>query len=98
MRLPALSRSYLEINYALARVGRKPAIHDTPAERTVSLINAIPAVSIPAIRLLTEYQTSAYSPNQADLEVAKKAGIEIRNLSWTTWLRKFLARFQEPDR
>ncbi len=98
MKLPALSRSYMEINYALARVGRKPAIHDTPAERTVSLINAIPAVSIPAERLLTEYQTSAYSPNQADLEVAKKAGIEIRNLSWTTWLRKFLARFQEPDR
>lgn len=98
MRLPGLSRSYLEINHALNRIGRGPAMQDTPKERTVSLISAIPAASVPAERLLAEYETSAYSPHPADSEVAKKAGREIRNLSWITWISRVLSRFQEPNR
>jgi transglutaminase-like putative cysteine protease len=96
--LPPLSRSYMEINYALKRVKKKPSIQDTPSERTNSLIRAIPSASIPAERLLSEYQTSVYSPHQADTEVARKAGKEIRNLSWLARLGQLLARFQEPDR
>jgi transglutaminase-like putative cysteine protease len=98
MRLPGLTRSYLEINHALNRIGREPAIQDTPTERTVSLISAIPAASAPAKRLLAEYQTSAYSLHPADSEVAKKAGKEIRNLSWINWIGRVLSRFQEPNR
>jgi hypothetical protein len=97
-KLPPLSRSYMEINFALKRVRRKPAIQDTPAERAYSLIQAIPETSSPANQLLAEYQTSIYSPDQADLEVAQKAGIEIRKLSWLARLGKVLERFQEPDR
>ena len=98
MRLPGLSRSYLEINHALNRIGKEPAIQDTPNERTVSLISGIPATSEPATRLLAEYQTSAYSQHPADAEVAKKAGKEIRNLSWIAWIIKVLSRFQEPNK
>lgn len=97
-KLPALSRSYMEINYALKRIKKIPAMQDTPTERTNSLIQAIPNASVPAARLLAEYQTSAYSQRQADLEVARKAASEIRKLSWMTRLGRFLARFQEPDR
>ncbi|MFZ0534987.1 MAG: transglutaminase-like domain-containing protein [Anaerolineales bacterium] len=97
MRLPGLSRSYLEINYALDRIGRKPSIQDTPYERTASLISAIPAATTPAERLLAEYQTSEYSPHPADSEVAKKAGRIIRNLSLIAWINRFLSRFQEPS-
>jgi transglutaminase-like putative cysteine protease len=97
MRLPGISRSYLEINHALHRVGRKPAIHDTPNERAASLSSALPAASIPTKKLLAEYQASVYSPHPADAEAAKIAGIEIRNLSWLAWLRRVLSRFQEPD-
>jgi transglutaminase-like putative cysteine protease len=96
-KLPALSRSYMEINHALRRLDRKPAVQDTPSERTASLINAIPATSLAAERLLTEYQTSIYSLNQADPEAARKAGFEIRKLSWLAKLRQFLARFQESE-
>ena len=98
MRLPALSRSYLEINHALARIGKKPAIQDTPSERTATLIDAIPNAADPASRLLTEYQTSTYSPYPANEEAARKAGKEIRNISWLAWLKNLLKRFQEPDR
>jgi len=97
-KLPALSRSYMEINYALKRIRKNPAIQDTPTERTNSLIQAIPNASVPAKRLLAEYQTSAYSPRQADLEIAREAGREIRNLSWVARLGRLLERFQEPDR
>ncbi|OGO30658.1 MAG: hypothetical protein A2136_03150 [Chloroflexi bacterium RBG_16_54_11] len=97
-RLPVLSRSYMEINRALVRVGEKPAIQDTPAERTDSLIKIIPSATAPASQLLAEYQTSAYSPYPADLDVAQKAGHEIRKLSWVAWLSRILSRFQEPDR
>jgi transglutaminase-like putative cysteine protease len=97
LKLPALSRSYLEINHALKRIGKSPSIQDTPTERTNSLIRAIPDASTPAMRLLFEYQTSVYSPHQANLEIARKAGVEIRNLSWLTRIGKILTRFQEPS-
>jgi transglutaminase-like putative cysteine protease len=97
LRLPALARSYLEINHALKRIGRSPSIQDTPTERTDSLIRAIPEASIPAKRLLFEYQTSVYSPHNSNLEIARKAGAEIRKLSWLAKFGKFLTRFQEPD-
>jgi transglutaminase-like putative cysteine protease len=97
MKLPGISRSYLEINHALQRVGKKPDIQDTPAERTVSLSAAIPAASIPAEKLLVEYQASIYSPHPANADNAKMAAKEIRNLSWLAWLRKILSRFQEPE-
>ena len=97
-RLPALSRSYMEINSALKRLKRNPSMHDTPSERTVSLIQAIPTAAIPANHLLAEYQTSTYSPRQADEEVAHKAAMEIRNLSWLARLGRLLERYQEPDR
>lgn len=98
MRLPALSRSYLEINHALTRIGKKPAIYDTPSERTTSLVSAIPSTSLPAEKLLTEYQTSVYSPNEGNQEIARTAGADIRKLSWLAWLGRLLARFQEPGR
>ena len=98
MRLPGLSRSYLEINHALNRIGREPAVQDTPNERTASLITGIPAATEPAKRLLKEYQASAYSTHPADAEIAKKAGKEIRNLSWITWISRLLSRFQEPTK
>ncbi|HSB66927.1 MAG TPA: transglutaminase-like domain-containing protein, partial [Anaerolineales bacterium] len=98
MKLPGLSRSYLEINHALDRLGKKPAIQDTPSERTASLIDAIPQALTPASLLSTEYQTSIYSPHPANEEAAKQAGREIRNLSWLAWFKKILSRFQEPER
>jgi hypothetical protein len=97
LKLPALARSYLEINHALKRIGRNPSIQDTPTERTDSLIRAIPDASTPAKRLLFEYQTLIYSPHKANLEIARKAGTEIRNLSWLARFGKFLTHFQEPD-
>lgn len=94
LKLPHLSRSYMEINHALKRIGKNPSIQDTPTERINSLIQAIPDASEPAQRLLTEYQTSIYSPRQANPEIARKAGYEIRKLSWLARLGKFLPRFQ----
>jgi transglutaminase-like putative cysteine protease len=97
MKLPAPSRSYLEINRALERVGQKPAIHDTPTERTALLIRAIPAAATPAECLLTEYQTSIYSNHYADPDLARKAATEIRNLSRREWIIGFLSRFRVPS-
>lgn len=94
MRLPSVSRSYLEVNHALVRVGRTPLVHDTPNDRITSLISTIPAAKAPAESILTEYQTSVYSPRPADPEVARKAGIRIRNLSWKTWFQNIIARIQ----
>ncbi len=70
LKLPPLSRSYMEINHALKRIGKNPSIHDTPTDRTNSLIHAIPSAASPAGILLSEYQTSIYSPHQANLEIA----------------------------
>ncbi len=91
-RLPDLTRSYLEINRALSRVGKKPEVQDTPSERAAALISAIPEASLPANSLLAEYQASAYSPHPADSSVAKEAGKKIRGLSWRTWFNQLFTR------
>ena len=93
VRLPVLSRSYLEINHALARIGKKPASQDTPSERTDHLIESIPSTMDPAKRLLAEYQTSVYSQHRANSRIAQKAGAEIRKLSWLAWLGRLTDRF-----
>jgi transglutaminase-like putative cysteine protease len=97
VKLPALARSYQEINHALKRLGKEPGIQDTPFERASALIDAIPSISTPVTLLLSEYQASVYSSHQANAELARKAGIEIRNSSWLARLGKLLARFQEPN-
>ena len=98
MKLPATSRSYLEINHALDRVGKKPEVFNTPSERTNLLISAIPAAAAPAEELLTEYQRSAYSPRPGNAEIAKMSAVEIRKISWREWINKYLARFKIKGR
>ena len=98
MKLPATSRSYLEINHALDRVGIKPEVYNTPTERTKLLVSAIPAVAAPAEELLTEYQRSTYSPRPGNSEIAKMSAAEIRRISWRDWIKKFLARFRISGR
>ncbi len=98
MKLPATSRSYLEINHALDRVGKKPEVYSTPMERTNLLISAIPAAAEPAAELLTEYQRSAYSPRPGNAEIARISATEIRKLSWREWIKKYLSRFRIKSR
>ena len=94
MKLPAASRSYLEINHALERVGKKPTLQDTPSERTAMLVSAIPALAASAECLLSEYQTSVYSNHHADVELARKAAAEVRNLSWREWVKRIISRIR----
>jgi transglutaminase-like putative cysteine protease len=94
--LPSLSRSYLEVNRALSRLGKKPSPTDTPAERVQSLSNVLPSTAEPAQSLLHEYHQSTYSTHPADLESAHQAGIEIRKLSLIALFQRWLSRFQEP--
>ncbi len=98
MRLPPTSRSYLEINHALERVGMRPAMHDTPSERAAALLSALPAASGPVQWLLNEYQASIYSRHGASPEIARKAAAEIRLLSRREWLRQFLGRLRLSGR
>lgn len=91
-KLPGVSRSYLEINRALNRIGKKPNTQDTPRERTDSLISAIPKAATPAELLLAEYQASAYSPHPADASLAREAGNKIRNLSLRLWFSQLISR------
>jgi transglutaminase-like putative cysteine protease len=97
VKLPEISRSYLEINRALRRFGKRPRAQDTPAERAASLIDAIPSMANQVNLLFTEYQASIFSQHQVDVLAARKASHEIRNSSWLAWLGKKLARFQEPN-
>jgi transglutaminase-like putative cysteine protease len=96
-KLPELSRSYLEINRALNRLGKHPRLQDTPRERAATLITAIPETATPVERLLAEYQASVYSPLTGDPEAGRQAGNQIRRLSWLAWLKRLLSRFQEPE-
>jgi transglutaminase-like putative cysteine protease len=94
MKLPPTSRSYMEINHALERIGKMPNVNDTPAERAAALATALPSAAGPVQWLLAEYQTSIYSRHGASAEIARKAAAEIRSLSRRESLRQFLARIR----
>jgi transglutaminase-like putative cysteine protease len=92
MKLPATSRSYMEINHAIERLGKQPEINATPAERTDLLVSLLPAAEVPATQLLHEYQASAYSVHHVNTAIAKQFAVEIRNMSWRAWLDRYFSR------
>ncbi len=92
--LPVLSKAYLEINRALSRLGKPPAVQDTPAERGTQLVNMIPIVKGQAEYLVNEYQLSIYSPQPANGEAANQAGSFIRKESYLALLRRLFSRLQ----
>ena len=96
--LPPLTRAYLEINHALARLGQHPAATATPAERSAALIKTIPQAEAQATRLVTEYQVGIFSPQPADTQAAHLAGLEIRRLSYKELVRRVFSRLQRPAR
>ena len=97
--LPPLSRAYMEINYALRRLGRQPLPTETPAERGRTLARAIPAAGMPTRQLVDEYQAATYSSRPAvDLDTARTAGREIRALSLRAMFRRLSQRLSWRDR
>ena len=94
--LPPLARAYLEINQALGRLDRQPAATDTPTERAELLAQELPAVRKPAYRLVNEYQVEMFSNQPANLTVAIKSAIEIKDRSLQAYFKRMFSRFQRP--
>jgi len=95
--LPPLTKAYLEVNRALARLGRVPAVTNTPAERAEILANLLPPAQDPAFNLVYEYEREMFGGQSARLLLAQDAAKELRKLSTLAALRRLLARLQKPE-
>ncbi len=95
--LPPLSKAYLEINKALARLGNKPAATNTPAERAHILGSIFPPAERPAHDLVLEYERATFGKQDANLDAAQFAAKELRQMSILEALKRFAARFQRPE-
>ncbi len=94
--LTPIARAYLEINLALSRIGKRPSITATPAERVHVLQQAIPPAAPAAETLLREYQLSTYSRGYLpDLASAIRAGTIIRRLSYRAFLWRLLTQQED---
>ncbi len=103
--LPPIAKAYQEINYALARLGSKPAPTDTPAERAAVLVKVLPVSTDPVQQLINAYQVVSFSQIPSEQEYisdAQKAGSHIRLLSYKAMIKylfdKLLVRIQRPKR
>jgi transglutaminase-like putative cysteine protease len=94
LKLPPPSRSYMEINHAIERLGKQPEVNITPAERADLLVSLLPAAEAPASLLLKEYQASVYSTHHANAALAREFAAEIRNMSWRAWLDRYFSRIK----
>jgi hypothetical protein len=94
--LEPLAKAYLEINHALSRLGNRPPLTATPGERATTLIDILPDAARPIHQLIGEYEVATFSTQPADLPAARKAGDEIRKLSYKALLQRLLARLQRP--
>ena len=102
--LPPIAKAYQEINYALARLGSKPAPTETPAERAETLVQVLPVSTDPVQRLINAYQIISFSQifeEQEYISDARQAGSRIRLLSYKAMIKylfdKLLARVQRPS-
>lgn len=92
-RLSPLARAYMEINLALSRLGQHPEPKDTPSDRADSLAETLPSAKQPTNTLLKEYQLATYSSKgSVDIQSARKAGNEIRWLSFKELYNRVLDR------
>jgi|GEM_PF-134373 len=94
--LPPVWRAYLEINHALRRLGVRPKLDDTPAERAAQLAQLLPQAAAPIDQLVAEYQTAAYSLHPADIEIAQVASAQIRKVSYLTLFERWVERLRAP--
>lgn len=92
-KLSPLARAYMEINLALTRLGNHPQPKDTPSERAESLVSTLPAAQQPANTLLSEYHLATYGSRETiDIDTARKAGNEIRWLSFKALYNRLMDR------
>lgn len=96
--LSLLARAYLELNRALKRLGAAPKPNETPAERASVLRRLLPVADKSIQVLLAEYQSATYGPISGNVQAARLAGVEIRNLSFLEIIKRFFSRFQEPPK
>jgi hypothetical protein len=94
VRLPSLTRAYLEINHALDRLHSQPPINATPTERAASLSAILPEAQPPATRLVAEYQLTTFAQQPADLAAAEAAGQDVRWLSYRAAIKNFFTSLQ----
>jgi len=92
--LSPLERAYQEVNEALRRLGAKPRLADTPAERAVILSRLLPEASGPIRAIVREYHVTAYSAGDGKAPLAQQAAQVIRRLSRQESTRLMWARLQ----
>lgn len=96
-RLSPLARAYLELNRALSRLGRTPAVTDTPLERGSALAQILPSARQPIEHVVLAYQSAVYGNLNTDGSTARQDGFEIRKQSYQALLRHWLIRFQRSN-
>jgi transglutaminase-like putative cysteine protease len=93
--LSPLTKSYLEINKALRRLGSPPDLNDTPAERAAKLASLLPDAAGQVKSLVKEYHLSIYSMRSPNLAIAREAGNVIRKSSYQVLLNSITGKKAE---
>jgi transglutaminase-like putative cysteine protease len=86
--LSPIEQSYETINRCLRLLGKTPAVHATPTERSTALAARLPNASRPIKTLVTQHQASLFSAHPGRVRLAKRASFAI-------WVRTFQALFKE---
>lgn len=94
--LSPVSRSFLEVNNALSRMGAPPLPSSTPLEQVQLLCNLLPAVRKDALTLLEQYQLETYGAKQVNREIAAQAGEAIRRQSIQFWFERIINQVIHP--
>lgn len=92
--LPEQARAYRQINRSLRWLGATPATHFTPIERATALKTELPEAEDAITVLLNEYQTMAYTQEESDGGLAKRAAFVVRNATLTNVWNRFIERFR----
>lgn len=78
VKLSPIERAFESVNFALRNLDQAVPVHTTPVERATKLMRILPMKADEIKVLLDEHQTSLYTSRVADVTLARRAALSLR--------------------
>lgn len=95
-QMDPFERAFSNVSWALVRMNEDNGNTLTPSERVNRLIDILPECKTVARQLLTEYELASYSTRGGDIDIATRAGYQIRRMARKVWIDNLLGNDRPP--
>ncbi len=89
-QLAPVEQAFAPVTWSLRWLGKPPDVDATPAERAAVLVSLLPEAAPHIEAVTSELQTGLFSPQPADIQRARRAGLQVLWHTTRSRLRRLL--------